>query len=342
MKKILLSTAIFVLTIFITKGQTITSSNFPSIGEEYSYFSDTLQYSPGNSGNGVSWNFSNVQFPPTLEYEYYVNPANTLNASSFPTATLAEGQAVDTNFTYYKLNANEYTVLGSISGTQLQQYSDPITLSNLPMSFNSVTTDNFSGTINSQFGNFTINGNLNGIADAVGTITLPGSGGTVQCLRYKAIINQTITLSIFGSVVNKSTQYLWFSPTTKNVVFQLSKDSSVTNFSGQPTTTSVSYSVRQKQGMVLTGTNEFSTSNFLELFPNPASNKARVLYSAKQNELISINIFDVSGKLVQSINETANGNSSSVDLEISNWERGIYFVQITQDKHQVTKKLVVR
>ncbi|MFN5628868.1 MAG: T9SS type A sorting domain-containing protein, partial [Bacteroidota bacterium] len=38
----------------------------------------------------------------------------------------------------------------------------------------------------------------------------------------------------------------------------------------------------------------------------------------------------------------ANGNSSSVDLEISNWERGIYFVQITQDKHQVTKKLVVR
>lgn len=342
-KNLLFASLLFAFGAKLT-AQTINSSNMPSIGEEYSYFQDTLQYSQGAAGNGVTWNFSNVTFPATLEHEYYVNPSTTLNASSFPTATIAEGQAFDTNYTYFKINATEYTAVGAVQGTQLQTYTNPLTYATFPLTFGTTVTDNFAGSINTAFGVLSVTGNVNGIADGSGMITLPGSGGTVQALRFKVIIQQTLTLTVpFAVTINNyTTQYMWFDPSTKNVIFQVGRDSTVSSFAGQPSTTDISFTVRQKQGMVLTGASEFKTPNLMEVFPNPSFGKTRVNYSAKQNEQINVSVFDVTGKLVEKITESGNSGSSSIELNTSEWEKGIYLVQITQDKYQVTKKLVVK
>ena len=303
MKKNLLTIILCASAIF-AKAQTITISNVQDIGETYTYNQDTLQYSQGPAGNSVVWNFSSVTFPPTLEYEYYVVPSTTIGGANFPTSNLAEGTAADTNFTYYSRSASSLQILGTVFGTQTDNYSNPATYLSLPMSFGNTFTDDFASTISGSFP-LTITGTITGNADGAGTLTLPGSGGSVQALRLKLVINQlasaiippsTIPVTVFNIFL---TQYMWFNPATKNVVFQLGRDSVIFSFPGSPTTTSTGFSVKNKVGMVLTGTQEYKIPNAVEVFPNPSFGKTRVVYSAKPNEQINVNVYDVSGKLIE-------------------------------------------
>ena len=87
-----------------------------------------------------------------------------------------------------------------------------------------------------------------------------------------------------------------------------------------------------------TGFNEIS-DNFFSLSPNPSSGLIRLqLASELKAEEIEISIFDFSGRKVIPHSITATQNTYEINM--SNLEDGIYFINLKDGQRQVTKKII--
>jgi len=69
------------------------------------------------------------------------------------------------------------------------------------------------------------------------------------------------------------------------------------------------------------------------MFPNPA--KDTVQFSVNSNENLDIEIFDMLGKSVLRVNDVQN------EVNISDLNSGLYFVQMKLGTQQAIKKLIV-
>ena len=82
----------------------------------------------------------------------------------------------------------------------------------------------------------------------------------------------------------------------------------------------------------------FNTSSF-NLFPNPATNSVQIKLSNDNSSLKNIVIYDMIGKTIKSI---SNLNSNETIVDISNFSKGMYLVEITNDNLlKEVKKLIV-
>jgi hypothetical protein len=85
----------------------------------------------------------------------------------------------------------------------------------------------------------------------------------------------------------------------------------------------------------LLGTDSFMTSSFT-VYPNPARNLVSVEGSNDAN-IVSYKIADLNGRIVKSV-ETIN--STSVQINISDLQSGVYMMTINSDKGSVVKKII--
>ncbi len=82
----------------------------------------------------------------------------------------------------------------------------------------------------------------------------------------------------------------------------------------------------------------FNAGDF-NLFPNPATNFVQIKLSNDNSSLKNIVIYDMIGKTIKSI---SNLNSNETIVDISNFSKGMYLVEITDDNLQkIVKKLIV-
>lgn len=89
--------------------------------------------------------------------------------------------------------------------------------------------------------------------------------------------------------------------------------------------------------------NENDASFSLNVFPNPASDQAKVSFELKNASDVTVNVTDLSGKVVYSnaMGNTAAGKHS-VDINTAQLAGGIYTVNFRSNSSIVTKKLVVK
>lgn len=80
--------------------------------------------------------------------------------------------------------------------------------------------------------------------------------------------------------------------------------------------------------------NEFEASKF-SLYPNPTS-IGSVTISSLSSDAITVQVYDILGKQVK--NEILTNNT----LNVSNLNKGVYIVKITQNNASITKKLVIK
>jgi PKD repeat protein len=73
----------------------------------------------------------------------------------------------------------------------------------------------------------------------------------------------------------------------------------------------------------------------LEVYPNPATQNVTV--KLPNNEAATISVYSISGAQVQ----TESTFHSAASLDVSNWEKGVYFLQISNQGKTGTTKLVV-
>ena len=94
---------------------------------------------------------------------------------------------------------------------------------------------------------------------------------------------------------------------------------------------------------VITGVrNNSSIINSLELYPNPASQNLNINIQSKQNANAQLRIFDVSGKemFINDIKITKGETLQKID--VSNFAKGIYVIQLTDVEGITNAKFVVK
>ena len=87
--------------------------------------------------------------------------------------------------------------------------------------------------------------------------------------------------------------------------------------------------------IVVLGTPEIAFHN-LKLYPNPASEFVNLEFDEVSN--LTVNVFDIQGKLILKNNAT----TSPFKLDVSGLESGMYFVKIDGNGESITKKLIIR
>jgi hypothetical protein len=80
----------------------------------------------------------------------------------------------------------------------------------------------------------------------------------------------------------------------------------------------------------------------LNLFPNPANTTLTINYFTPSMENTSIEIYDMMGQLVNTINVNANQGFNSRELDLTSMSNGVYFLKVTQNNNTLTKKFVVK
>jgi len=94
--------------------------------------------------------------------------------------------------------------------------------------------------------------------------------------------------------------------------------------------------------LVITGVlpvDEFEQISGLSIYPNPSSSIFNITW--KTGQRFSISIFDITGKsLFQKDNRVSN--SKSLQLDLSNFNKGLYIAKIRIDNKQTVKKLILK
>lgn len=87
----------------------------------------------------------------------------------------------------------------------------------------------------------------------------------------------------------------------------------------------------------LVSTQEFDFANSISLFPNPSNDFITI--QSKTEEINSVEIIDISGKLIESY----NFQKKTIQLDVSNIHAGMYLVKIVSNQQKtVYKKLIIK
>lgn len=88
------------------------------------------------------------------------------------------------------------------------------------------------------------------------------------------------------------------------------------------------------------GVYENDIATMINIYPNPAKNNFSILLGNSELTIGSVKIVDVRGSLVMNLNNIEKSVQTNVD--VSSLSQGVYFVNISTDQGNVTKKLVIK
>jgi len=262
-------------------------NNAPRIGDvSILHMVDHNGIDPGDSGADVVWDFSDLEIIETSTVSY-VDPSNTPFGSQFQDANLCAATS-DDQYTYGNITHEYYENTGlafiTFLGLVRKYFSDPLKLIIYPFTYNSSFTDNFYAYYDTY--NAIQKGNVVAAGDAFGTLKLP-TGTIYNALRIKMVHH--ITDSIAGSSIVEHTvltQYIWYKDFAKSPVMVISFSEA-----GNTTETTAYYADNELY------INNFAQTLDFQTFPNPAEDQFNIILKIKRNSQVTIEIFDLSGKI---------------------------------------------
>jgi len=86
----------------------------------------------------------------------------------------------------------------------------------------------------------------------------------------------------------------------------------------------------------ITAINEFAEDSklFTNIYPNPTTS---IVHLSALNKIEVVRVFDLSGKLLHNV---AN-NAATIDIDLSAFTNGVYLVQISTEKREEIKKVLL-
>jgi hypothetical protein len=78
----------------------------------------------------------------------------------------------------------------------------------------------------------------------------------------------------------------------------------------------------------------------ISVYPNPANEVLNIDFPADENSVAKISILDQTGREISGFNSQSN-SSGHVQLDISKFSSGIYFVRVIRGENVLTQKLTV-
>jgi len=334
MKKIyLLVSFISGLFAVAATAQTITATGCnPVIGEVFNY-KTTTGFGPGGSGTGQTWNFATISGTSTTSTAVAVG--STPNGSSFPAANIAFSNTGST-YSYQKTSATALQHYGTVAAGVVIAYTNPEDLLHYPFAMSNTYSDNFAATFTNSGFTFYRSGSVTITADGTGTLITP-TGTFTSVLRIHMVENYSDSANIFGTptvTAYSNDQYLWYKDGTH---FPLA--STFTFTTGAGTTSGGNYYVSTTVGIDEVN----ALSNSLTVFPNPASQNVRLNFNLTDNQKIEVVLANALGQVVYTQNTEKISGEQTIDLNVSAFEKGVYFVRIkTEDGLTATRKIIVQ
>jgi len=93
-------------------------------------------------------------------------------------------------------------------------------------------------------------------------------------------------------------------------------------------------------GVTLSANDNRLNTNNVQLAPNPAVDTLHIRINTSEIGDASLKVYDVLGKTLFSSELILNGNLASSTLDVSAWNSGTYFVEITSQNGTVTKRFI--
>ncbi len=92
------------------------------------------------------------------------------------------------------------------------------------------------------------------------------------------------------------------------------------------------------------GINELTRATRFALYPNPSNGESTVNFSLNEAAEVSLNVFDVSGRIVESLTAAnfTSGDHSIVVNKNAAYNSGVYFVELCVNGARMSKKLIVQ
>lgn len=87
--------------------------------------------------------------------------------------------------------------------------------------------------------------------------------------------------------------------------------------------------------------NNLEGINVVELYPNPSSTQANIVFDATQSEVLSYTIYNTMGKMMTNAQITTTIGLNAINLDVSNYENGIYFITLSKNGKTQNLKLSV-
>jgi hypothetical protein len=78
----------------------------------------------------------------------------------------------------------------------------------------------------------------------------------------------------------------------------------------------------------------------VSLTPNPVNDFAFLAINANENKTISLQIFNIEGKVMSNQDITVSAGNNNIPLEINGLERGVYLLSLKNNNDLVTRKFV--
>jgi hypothetical protein len=325
MKKILLSLSVF--TALAAQAQLTQANHTPSFWDPVFSINqcDTIPTGvPGASGAGALWSYT-----PTVHASIVktYSTSYSLDASFNPADGVVKSSPSDAS--YYKTNsATSLSYYGgniSVNGVAaVAKYSAPAIVASYPMALNTSTSSVTSGTVNvtSPFPiSAPFTGNCNVLADATGTLVLPGR-------TFDDIIRLTTTQNLVASgtaTINLLT-YDYYAPGSSKSAILSVQSSTISSFSGTSTQT---ITTLQKDYTTVGMKDAKPLATELSVYPNPASSV--INFSTMSMEAYKVTVYDVTGKVIA----TELFEESKSKLNISSLNNGMYLYTVSGKNNQV-------
>lgn len=339
MKKLYTISLALLSAIAVLAQPTITEVNMPQLGDmpTRGICSDIPNALTLNAETGAnySWNFSGLTEISTATFDF-IEAADSYWPGDFTGSTHCGIAPDEDAYTFYSisnaaLETDGYRVIVAPGDTVEQDYTDSEIILDLPATYNSSGTDNFSGPGFAASTNITASGTLSYTCDGYGTLQLPN--GTYQnVLRYHADRSETLSVSGFPAGTVAKEQWIWVSADYRFWLLLMENISDPIN--GASST--VWY---QKTPIAVnpTGIADVSEEGF-SVYPNPVAANGTLQLSSALNVDESVQLFDTQGRMVKNMNEA----TSAVSLDGVN--AGIYVMKVLNGNGQAisTQKLIVQ
>lgn len=331
--------------LFFTSIISFAQSPIPSFyGVNNSTFSLVTTANPinhGAAGTNQTWNFDQLialgtsihtnDTPTAGEISTYPGTSTVLVTNSTVGATTTASKL----FTKFPASVFSITGLNS-SGLTANFNTNNATLGAFPMNYGFSNNDNVAGNYVYTTYSGTFSGTLVTTVDAYGTLTLNDFGtgpysGSVT--RLKTVLNISLNYGIIpnvGTITQTSYSYYDASIGSNNPIFRSTTTTSVVALAGINQT---DISLEKFETVLLKNSSRELASVWVK---NPVENTIEI-NSPEIIDSVNISITDVLGKKIY---QTKNQNIQDVfEIPIS-VTKGVYLINISNEKGSVTKKIV--
>jgi hypothetical protein len=86
-------------------------------------------------------------------------------------------------------------------------------------------------------------------------------------------------------------------------------------------------------------TNEINESNLINVFPQPAKNSLNIQVQLNNSEINTLDFYNSQGKILSS--NVLNKNDENINLDVSQFKSGIYFIKVHSKNNLYTKKVQI-